>query len=159
MLAQLGLGTVYSWSILNPALADKYDTKTFSIAITFSIMMICLSVSTLTINWLQAKSGVRNVLVACGVVLAVGLFLSAFMPNVILLYLTAGVMGGIADGIGYLLSPTNCLRWFPEKSGTALLIGSVFLAIGAVILFLVKAPGTPPAEDAATTATPESVNV
>jgi len=43
--------------------------------------------------------------------------------------------------------------------GTALLIGSVFLAIDAVILFLVKAPGPPPAEDAETTTSPESVNV
>ena len=121
VLAQIGLGTVYSWSMLNPALADKfYDdhTKTFGIAMTFSIMMICLSVSTLTINWLQAKFGVRRVLTGCGVLLAVGLLLSAFVPNVVVLYLTAGVMVGIADGIGYLLSLTNCLRWYPEKSGT-----------------------------------------
>lgn len=121
VLAQIGLGTVYSWSMLNPALADKFydnNTKTFGIAMTFSIMMICLSVSTLTINWLQAKFGVRRVLTGCGVLLAVGLLLSAFVPNVVVLYLTAGVMVGIADGIGYLLSLTNCLRWYPEKSGT-----------------------------------------
>lgn len=119
VLAQVGLGTVYSWSILNPALADKFNKgDTFSIAMTFSIMMICLSVSTLSINWLQAKFGVRRVLIFCGALLAVGLLLSAFVPNVILLYLTAGVLVGIADGIGYLLSLTNCLRWYPEKSGT-----------------------------------------
>lgn len=147
VLAQVGLGTVYSWSILNPALADKYDTKTFSIAITFSIMMICLSVSTLTINWLQAKFGVRNVLVACGVVLAVGLFLAAFMPNVILLYLTAGVMVGIADGIGYLLSLTNCLRWFPEKAGTISGICVGAYGLPAFILPLVVTPVLGDAED------------
>jgi OFA family oxalate/formate antiporter-like MFS transporter len=140
VLAQLGLGTVYSWSILNPALADRYDTKTFSIAMTFSIMMICLSVSTLTINWLQAKFGIRTVLMSCGVALALGLFVSAFVPNVIVLYLTAGVVVGAADGIGYLLSLTNCLRWYPEKSGTISGICVGAYGLPAFILPLVVTP-------------------
>ncbi|MGO1948433.1 MAG: OFA family MFS transporter [Mycobacteriaceae bacterium] len=143
VLAQLGLGTVYSWSILNPALADHFygdHTRTFGIAMTFSIMMICLSVSTLTINVLQARYGVRNVLVACGVVLAAGLLASGFVPNVWMLYITAGVIVGSADGIGYLLSLTNCLRWFPEKAGTISGISVGAYGAPAFILPFVVAP-------------------
>ncbi|MCQ9367717.1 MFS transporter [Brevibacterium sp. 50QC2O2] len=143
VLAQLGLGTVYSWSILNPPLAQRLlgdHTQTFGIAITFSIMMICLSVSTLSIGWLQARFGVRKVLVACGIVLACGLFVSGFVGNVWLLYLFAGIVVGAADGVGYLLSLTNCLRWYPDRAGTISGVSVGAYGVPAVILPFVVTP-------------------
>lgn len=143
VLAQMGLGTVYSWSIMNPPLAQRLfgdHTQTFGIAVTFSIMMICLSVSTLAIGWLQAKFGVRRVLVAAGIVLAIGLLATAFVPTPWMLYLFAGVVVGAADGVGYLLSLTNCLRWYPDRAGTISGISVGAYGIPAVILPFVVTP-------------------
>ncbi|MGO2655800.1 MAG: MFS transporter [Pseudoclavibacter sp.] len=143
VLAQLGLGTVYAWSVLNPALAQRISgdhTQTFPIAITFSIMMISLSVSTLLIGWLQHRFGVRRVLVACGIVLGAGLLVSAFATSFWMLYIFAGLIVGAADGIGYLLSLTNVLRWYPDKAGAISGVSVGSYGVPAVILPFIVTP-------------------
>lgn len=34
-----------------------------------------------------------------------------------MLWLSAGVLVGLADGAGYLLTLSNCVKWFPERKG------------------------------------------
>jgi len=34
-----------------------------------------------------------------------------------MLYLSAGVLVGLADGAGYLMTLSNCVKWFPERKG------------------------------------------
>ena len=43
-----------------------------------------------------------------------------------MLWLSAGVLVGLADGAGYLLTLSNCVKWFPERKGliSAFAIGS-----------------------------------
>ncbi len=43
-----------------------------------------------------------------------------------MLWLSAGVLVGLADGAGYLLTLSNCVKWFPERKGliSAFSIGS-----------------------------------
>ncbi len=46
--------------------------------------------------------------------------------NLMMLWLSAGVLVGLADGAGYLLTLSNCVKWFPERKGliSAFAIGS-----------------------------------
>ena len=55
-----------------------------------------------------------------------GLFLTAHSSNLMMLWLSAGVLVGLADGAGYLLTLSNCVKWFPERKGliSAFAIGS-----------------------------------
>jgi OFA family oxalate/formate antiporter-like MFS transporter len=149
VLTQLGAGTAYVWSMFNSPLAGRFygasavqhnPNLTFSLAVTFSIMMFALSASTLSIGWLQAKFGVRKVVMACGVLLGVGFFVSAFASNVWVLYIFAGLVAGVGDGISYLLSLTNCLRWYPDKAGTVSGICVGAYGIPAILLPLVLQP-------------------
>ncbi|MCH4249520.1 MAG: MFS transporter [Microbacteriaceae bacterium] len=154
VLAQIGLGTVYAWAIFNIPLATRImgadavasdPTLPFKIGgITFSIMMIFLSLSTLTINTMQAKFGVRKTLVACGILLWLGLFLVGVWAipakQAWVLYIFGGVVCGIGDGIGYLLSLTNCLRWYPDKAGTISGISVGSYGIPAVIIPFIFTP-------------------
>lgn len=34
-----------------------------------------------------------------------------------MLYITAGVIVGAADGISYITTLSNCIKWFPDKKG------------------------------------------
>ncbi len=53
-----------------------------------------------------------------------------------MLWLSAGVLVGLADGAGYLLTLSNCVKWFPERKGliSAFAIGSC--GLGASVLNL-----------------------
>ena len=98
LLVLLVLGSVYSWSLFNSPLAAK----------------------------LKLKLGMQNVVALSAVCVGAGLLLAAFAPNLIVLYLSAGLLLGFGDGLGYMLVLTNCVKFFPKSKGliSALCIGA-----------------------------------
>lgn len=117
VITQLGLGTFYSWSLFNQPLVSKYGWGLNEVSLTFSIASFALSFSTLFSGKLQEKFGIKKVIGGCGIVLGAGLILTSMVNSLVLLYIFAGVMLGAADGIAYMMSLSNCIKWFPEKKG------------------------------------------
>ncbi|MDE4768075.1 MFS transporter, partial [Klebsiella pneumoniae] len=74
----------------------------------------------------QERFGVKRVTMASGILLGLGFFLTAHSSSLMMLWLSAGVLVGLADGAGYLLTLSNCVKWFPERKGliSAFSIGS-----------------------------------
>ena len=68
----------------------------------------------------------KRVTMASGILLGTGFFLTAHSSSLMMLWLSAGVLVGLADGAGYLLTLSNCVKWFPERKGliSAFSIGS-----------------------------------
>nr|WP_236712770.1 OFA family MFS transporter [Peribacillus muralis] len=117
ILIQIGLGTIYTWSLFNQPLADKFGWKLSSVAITFSITSFALAVATLFAGRLQEKWGLRSLIALAGIVLGAGLIASSFVSSLLVLYVTAGVIVGFADGLAYITSLSNLIKWFPERKG------------------------------------------
>lgn len=117
VITQLGLGTFYSWSLFNQPLVNKFGWGLNKVSLTFSIASFALSFSTLFSGKLQEKFGIKKVVGGCGIILGIGLILTAKVDSLMLLYLFAGIMLGAADGIAYMISLSNCIKWFPEKKG------------------------------------------
>lgn len=55
VIAQLGLGTIYSWSLFNQPLVNRFGWNLNRVALTFSIASLALSISTLFTGKLQEK--------------------------------------------------------------------------------------------------------
>ncbi len=53
IIVQMGLGTIYTWSLFNQPLVDKFGWQLSSVAITFSIMSFALAFATLFSGKLQ----------------------------------------------------------------------------------------------------------
>lgn len=117
VIAQIGLGTIYTWSLFNQPLADKFGWSLSKVAVTFSITSFALAFSTLLAGKIQDKIGIRKLISIAGIVLGIGLLLSSRVNSLSMLYATAGVIVGAADGIAYITSLSNCIKWFPEKKG------------------------------------------
>ena len=126
LLALLALGSVYAWSLFNQPLALKFNTDLSNVAFTFGVMSLALAVGGSISGQLKLKIGITNVVILAACLVGAGLGLAAFAPNFYLLYLTAGVLLGLGDGIGYMLVLTNCVRFFPQNKGliSALSIGA-----------------------------------
>jgi OFA family oxalate/formate antiporter-like MFS transporter len=77
---------------------------------------------------------VKRVTIASGVLLGIGFFLTAHSSSLTMLWLSAGVLVGLADGAGYLLTLSNCVKWFPERKGliSAFSIGAY--GLGSLVL-------------------------
>ncbi|CAG9295734.1 L-lactate MFS transporter [Celerinatantimonas diazotrophica] len=126
IMAQFALGSVYTWSLFNSGLASKLHEPVNKVAFSFGLLSLALAVASSISGKLQDRFGVRNVTIAAAVLMGAGLMLTSISANLWSLYLFAGIILGLADGTGYLMTLSNCVKWFPERKGliSALSIGA-----------------------------------
>ncbi len=70
---------------------------------------------------LQAKTGTRKVVLAGGLLLALGMLATSFIHSSVpwLIYITYGIIGGFGVGMAYNAIITSAQKWFPHKRGLA----------------------------------------
>lgn len=117
IITQMGLGTIYTWSLFNQPLVDKFGWTLSSVATTFSITSFCLAFATLFAGKFQERIGLRRLTMISGIALGAGLMASAVSPSLTLIYLLMGVVVGFADGTAYITTLSNLIKWFPNRKG------------------------------------------
>lgn len=117
IITQMGLGTIYTWSLFNQPLVDKFGWTLSSVATTFSITSFCLAFATLFAGKFQERIGLRRLTMVAGIALGTGLMASAVSPSLTLIYLLMGVVVGFADGTAYITTLSNLIKWFPNRKG------------------------------------------
>jgi len=117
IITQFALGSVYTWSLFNGQLSEKLDAPVSKVAFSFGLLSLGLALSSSVAGKLQERFGVRKVTLFAGLFMAAGLMLTSQADNLFMLYLTAGLIVGLADGAGYLITLSNCVKWFPERKG------------------------------------------
>ncbi|MHA6532243.1 L-lactate MFS transporter [Paenibacillus sp. BAC0078] len=117
VIMQMGLGTIYTWSLFNAQLVNKFGWELSSVSITFSITSFALAFATLFAGTLQERFGLRRLTAAAGIMLGLGLILSSQISSLPMFYLLAGVVVGYADGTAYITSLSNLIKWFPKNKG------------------------------------------
>ncbi|MEA1063010.1 MFS transporter [Erwinia sp. HR93] len=117
VITQFALGSVYTWSLFNGALAQKLGESISQVAFSFGLLSLGLAISSSVAGKLQERFGVRKVTMASGLLLGFGLVMTSWSHNLLMLWFSAGILVGLADGAGYLLTLSNCVKWFPERKG------------------------------------------
>lgn len=140
----LCIGSVYAWSIFNPALikrigvissaADDWTLKSVVWVFTLAIVFLGLSAA-LAGRWLE-KVGPRlvGVVAACcwggGFIIGGGGIITG---QLWLLYFGYGVIGGCGLGLGYVSPVSTLIRWFPDRRGMAAGMAIMGFGGGAMI--------------------------
>ncbi|SFS98814.1 OFA family MFS transporter [Paenibacillus sp. 453mf] len=117
IIMQMGLGTIYTWSLFNGPLVTKFGWELSSVSITFSITSFALAFATLFAGKIQEKMGLRKLTAVSSILLGIGLMLSSQASSLAALYVLAGVIVGFADGTAYITSLSNLIKWFPNRKG------------------------------------------
>ncbi|QWU45080.1 MULTISPECIES: OFA family MFS transporter [Bacillus] len=139
VIVQMGLGTIYTWSLFNQPLVSKYGWSLNAVAITFSITSLSLAFSTLFASKLQEKWGLRKLIMIAGLALGIGLMLSSQASSLLMLYVLAGVVVGYADGTAYITSLSNLIKWFPNRKGLIAGISVSAYGTGSLIFKYINA--------------------
>lgn len=131
----LCLGSLYAWSIFVPELKSKYEFSTAQTQLIFGTVII---VFTLTMIWaakLNKKLGPHVVATFSGLIFLLG-YVVAYLSkgNFYFLWFGIGILGGIGTGLGYFVSLTVPVKWFPEKKGLVTGIIAAGFGIGAIVL-------------------------
>jgi MFS family permease len=140
----LCIGSVYAWSLFNPALikrlgvvtsaADDWSLKSVVWVFTVAIVFLGLSAA-IAGHWLE-KVGPRMVGVVAACCWSGGFFIGGFgivTGQLWLLYLGYGVLGGCGLGLGYVSPVGTLIRWFPDRRGMATGIAIMGFGGGAML--------------------------
>ena len=140
----LSIGSVYAWSIFNPALikrlgvvtsaADDWSLKSVVWIFTVAIVFLGLSAA-LAGRWLE-KVGPRMVGVVAACCWGGGFIIGGVgivTGHLWLLYLGYGAIGGCGLGLGYVSPVSTLIRWFPDRRGMATGLAIMGFGGGAMI--------------------------
>ncbi len=140
----LCIGSVYAWSIFNPALikrigvvtsaADDWSLKSVVWIFTVAIVFLGLAAA-IGGRWLE-KVGPRMVGVVAACCWGGGFIIGGvgIISNQLwLLYLGYGVIGGCGLGLGYVSPVGTLIRWFPDRRGMATGLAIMGFGGGAMI--------------------------
>jgi len=126
ILLQICLGAIYTWSLFNQPLVDKFGWEASAVVKTFSITIFVFAFTTIISGKMQDKFGPRIVATIGGLMLGTGLILASKATTLTQLYLFYGVIGGAGVGTAYVCPLSTCVKWFPKNRG--LITG---IAVGA----------------------------
>ena len=140
----LCIGSVYAWSLFNPALvkrigvvtsaADDWTLKQVVWVFTVAIVFLGLSAA-IAGKWLE-QVGPRMVGVVATACWAGGFALGGcgiITGQLWLLYVGYGVVGGCGLGLGYVSPVSTLIRWFPDRRGMATGIAIMGFGGGAML--------------------------
>ena len=140
----LCIGSVYAWSIFNPALtriqgvvvpaADDWTLREVVWIFTVAIVFLGLSAA-FAGKWLE-KVGPRLVGTVAAVCWGGGFLVGAagiYLHQLWLLYLGYGVIGGCGLGLGYVSPVSTLIKWFPDRRGMAAGMAIMGFGGGAMI--------------------------
>ena len=119
----LFLGIIYVWSEFVMPVSRFFGWETGDVKLTSSFMLCCFVLGILASGRLQAKWGAQKLVLAGGLLMAVGMLATSFIPSNFLspwpIYITYGVVGGFGVGLAYNTVITCAQKWFPKKRGLA----------------------------------------
>jgi len=140
----LCIGSVYAWSLFNPALvkrigvvtsaADDWSLKSVVWIFTVAIVFLGLSAA-IAGKWLE-QVGPRMVGVVSACCWGGGFMvggLGIVSGQLWLVYLGYGVIGGCGLGLGYVSPVSTLIRWFPDRRGMATGIAIMGFGGGAML--------------------------
>lgn len=138
-IMQLALGSVYAWSVfLNPVIKAYAPVSRLQANFTFSVVLLALGITAGFGGYLNNRFGPRIIATAGGVLYGLGVLLASFAaPNIFVLYLTFGIIGGIGVGLGYIVALAMLIKWFPDRRGFITGLAVAGFGAGAVVTSLV----------------------
>ena len=136
VIAMLFAGVLYAWSILKSPLAAEFGWSASNLAFNFTLAMSFFCIGGLLGAGISKRMGHTIALIVAGILSALGFVLTSLLAgdNVVMIYLTYGVLAGLGIGIAYNVTIATVSSWFPDKKG--LCSGCLMMGFGASALVL-----------------------
>ncbi|SHG47428.1 MFS transporter, OFA family, oxalate/formate antiporter [Thermosyntropha lipolytica DSM 11003] len=144
IIMQLSLGAIYTWSLFNKPLIDKFGWDPGATVFTFSVTLASFALAVIVAGRIQDKIGPKKVAIAGGLLTGLGVALASLAHTPLMLYITYGFIAGIGIGAAYVTPLATCVKWFPDKRG--LVTGIILAALGVggmvfkplILMFIAK---------------------
>jgi MFS transporter, OFA family, oxalate/formate antiporter len=133
-LINICLGAVYAFSVFRPPLQKLWSITATQAGMPFMIFLGMFALGMALAGPLVEKWGPRKTSLLGGVLVGGGWILSGFSPNIWVLTLLYGVVGGSGVGVMYGCPIAVSGKWFPDKKGLAVGLTVMGFGLSALIL-------------------------
>jgi MFS transporter, OFA family, oxalate/formate antiporter len=134
LMMNLGLGSLYGWSLFVPSLQAEMGLSRQQASNIFSLALVSLSLCFLAGGRLQDRRGPYIVSMLGSILMGSGYALSSRAGSLTEMYLTYGLVLGAGVGFGYVTPIGAAAKWFPDKRG--LVVGLMVAGFGAASALL-----------------------
>ncbi len=128
------IGTLYAWSVFAMPLGKLFGWAPPALALVFTINHGLSPVAMIGGGYLQDKLGSKTTIIVGGLMFTIGLFLSGYVSEVSMLYLTYSALAGIGGGVIYAGNIGNTVKFFPDKRGLAAGLCAAGYGCGAMLV-------------------------
>ena len=139
-LANLCLGSIYSWSVFAAPLGEylsKLNHTTITsadLAIVYTVANSVGPITMITGGWFNDKFGPKKVILIGGIMFGLGMLLSGFSTSIPYLIISYGLLCGLGLGMDYGCIISTCVKFFPDKRGLIGGISTAAYGMSSVIL-------------------------
>lgn len=123
----------YVWALLTKPMLAAFGVKLSQLQVTFSILIVLQTFLSPVQGYLIDRFGPRLLLSIGGALTGLSWILAARASDIVQLYLTYGLLGGIGTGIVYVGIIGHMVQWFPDKRGFATGMVAAGYGIGAML--------------------------
>lgn len=148
-LANLCMGAVYAFSVFRKPLEAEWGITATQSGLPFMVFLAVFALGMALAGGLVEKWGPKKAGILGGVLVGLGWILARFSPNVGVLTLFYGGVGGTGVGVAYGCPIAVVGRWFPDRRGLALGLtltgfGASALVVAPIMNALISAYGPLP---------------
>jgi MFS family permease len=127
-------GLMYSYSVFFKPLADNFHWDRATVSSIYSASLIIRGALAIGAGWLADKYGAKRVMIACGLLIGLGLVLSAWVNSLWQLFLTYAVVESMGLSGAFGITTAVTARWFVRNRGLALGVVSSGVGLGTLLI-------------------------
>ncbi|MEK6736453.1 MAG: OFA family MFS transporter [Pseudomonadota bacterium] len=132
LLINVCLGSIYAFSVFRKPLETLWGIPSSQSGYPFMVFLAVFAIVMPLAGNLMARWGPKNTTILGGLLVGTGWIVASFSPDITILTILYGVIGGAGVGIVYGCPITVVAKWFPQKSGLA--IGFTVMGFGVSAL-------------------------
>ena len=132
----LSIGGAYAYSVYKLPIVTEMGWSETNVTVAFTIMMGLAGFSAALFGGLVEKMGPRKSAMVAALLFGAGQAgagVAILMDNVVLYWLTYGLLSGLGMGIGYIAPVSTLVKWFPDRRGLATGMAVLGFGSGALI--------------------------
>ncbi len=129
VIVLLFAGIIYAWSILKAPLAAEFGWSSAQLGLNFTITLAVFCIGGFISGLITKKTTPMLRLLTAAVLIFASFFItSQLQGSILVLYISYGLLGGMAIGFAYNTIIGTVSAWFPDKRGLA--SGTLLMGFG-----------------------------
>ncbi len=134
LLINVCVGSIYAFSVFRKPLETLWGITSSQSGYPFMVFLAVFAIAMPFAGSLMARWGPKRTTMLGGLLVGAGWILASFSPNITILTILYGVIGGAGVGIVYGCPIAVVAKWFPQKSGLAIGLTVMGFGISALLI-------------------------